>query len=202
MLAPMSRLTQVFTGRELSDPSVVGFPVVGSTDMGDVSQLMPVIHPYVVAASGIGHGSDYLVHDYDHVGCVCVRAKERIVEMSMKSLIIAEKPSVAQDIVRALTPVSGKFEKHADHFENERYVVTSAVGRAWCGYACPQTVWTDLFVHIERFIEGDRNAQIRLQKAPWGPEKIAKRVSKHTLWLLIAVATGGDPGPDPMRLDP
>ncbi len=45
-----------------------------------------------------------------------------------KSLIIAEKPSVAQDIVRALTPVAGKFEKHADHFENERYVVTSAVG--------------------------------------------------------------------------
>ncbi|WP_298234545.1 DNA topoisomerase III [uncultured Azohydromonas sp.] len=45
-----------------------------------------------------------------------------------KSLIIAEKPSVAQDIVRALTPVVGKFEKHADHFENDRYVVTSAVG--------------------------------------------------------------------------
>jgi DNA topoisomerase III len=45
-----------------------------------------------------------------------------------KAIIIAEKPSVAQDIVRALTPVSGKFEKHADHFENERYVVTSAVG--------------------------------------------------------------------------
>eukprot|EP01036_Dinobryon_divergens_P055742 gene55742-74433_t len=45
-----------------------------------------------------------------------------------KALIIAEKPSVAQDIVRALTPVSGKFEKAADHFENDRYVVTSAVG--------------------------------------------------------------------------
>ena len=45
-----------------------------------------------------------------------------------KSLIIAEKPSVAQDIVRALTPTSGKFEKFAEHFENERYVVTSAVG--------------------------------------------------------------------------
>ena len=46
----------------------------------------------------------------------------------MKTLVIAEKPSVAQDIVRALTPVAGKFEKHDDHFENERYVVTSAVG--------------------------------------------------------------------------
>ena len=46
----------------------------------------------------------------------------------MKTLVIAEKPSVAQDIVRALTPVSGKFEKHDEHFENEQYVVTSAVG--------------------------------------------------------------------------
>ena len=46
----------------------------------------------------------------------------------MKTLVIAEKPSVAQDIVRALTPTSGKFEKHDDHFENDRYVVTSAVG--------------------------------------------------------------------------
>ena len=46
----------------------------------------------------------------------------------MKTLVIAEKPSVAQDIVRALTPVAGKFEKHDEHFENDTYVVTSAVG--------------------------------------------------------------------------
>ncbi|MCW5627756.1 MAG: DNA topoisomerase III, partial [Rhodoferax sp.] len=46
----------------------------------------------------------------------------------MKTLVIAEKPSVAQDIVRALTPVAGKFDKHEDHFENEKYVVSSAVG--------------------------------------------------------------------------
>jgi hypothetical protein len=46
-----------------------------------------------------------------------------------KTLVIAEKPSVAQDIVRALTPSAGKFEKHDDHFENDRYVVTSAVGK-------------------------------------------------------------------------
>ncbi|MDD3786790.1 MAG: toprim domain-containing protein, partial [Hydrogenophaga sp.] len=45
-----------------------------------------------------------------------------------KTLVIAEKPSVAQDIVRALTPVAGKFDKHDDHFENEHYIVTSAVG--------------------------------------------------------------------------
>jgi DNA topoisomerase-3 len=56
----------------------------------------------------------------------CARMKSRIVEM--KTLVIAEKPSVAQDIVRALTPVAGKFEKHDDHFENDTYVVTSAVG--------------------------------------------------------------------------
>jgi cytochrome c oxidase accessory protein FixG len=71
------------------------------------------------------------------------------------------------------------------------FLVTSAVGRAWCGYACPQTVWTDLFVHIERFMDGDRNAQLRLQNAPWGPAKIARRAVKHGLWLLIAVSTGG-----------
>ena len=71
------------------------------------------------------------------------------------------------------------------------FLVTSAVGRAWCGYACPQTVWTDLFLHIERAIDGDRNAQERLQNAPWGPVKIVKRMTKHAIWLLIAVLTGG-----------
>ncbi len=62
---------------------------------------------------------------------VCTRALMRTRDSDcneMKTLVIAEKPSVAQDIVRALTPVAGKFEKHEDHFENERYVVTSAVG--------------------------------------------------------------------------
>ncbi len=71
------------------------------------------------------------------------------------------------------------------------FLVTSAVGRAWCGYSCPQTVWTDLFQHIERAIDGDRNAQFRLQDAPWGLKKIAKRLSKWTVWLLVAMATGG-----------
>ncbi len=71
------------------------------------------------------------------------------------------------------------------------FLVTSAVGRAWCGYSCPQTVWTDLFQHIERAIDGDRNAQFRLQDAPWGPKKIVKRLSKWTVWLLVALATGG-----------
>ncbi|MCM8558218.1 cytochrome c oxidase accessory protein CcoG [Sphingomicrobium sediminis] len=71
------------------------------------------------------------------------------------------------------------------------FVVTSAVGRAWCGYACPQTVWTDLFMHIERFVDGGRREQYKLDDAPWGPKKVAKRLTKWTLWLLVAIATGG-----------
>lgn len=71
------------------------------------------------------------------------------------------------------------------------FLVTTAVGRAWCGYACPQTVWTDLFVHVERFIDGDRNAQIKLANAPWTANKIGKRFAKHAIWLAIAIATGG-----------
>lgn len=71
------------------------------------------------------------------------------------------------------------------------FLVTSAVGRAWCGYACPQTVWVDLFLVVERAIEGDRNARIKLDTGPWTFDKLWKRVSKHATWLLIAVATGG-----------
>src|SRR3982751_2310988 len=66
---------------------------------------------------------------------MCARACARTVDCSQmknvdlfKTLVIAEKPSVAQDIVRALTPLAGKFEQHEDHFENDKYVVTSAVG--------------------------------------------------------------------------
>ncbi len=71
------------------------------------------------------------------------------------------------------------------------FLVTSAVGRAWCGYACPQTVWTDLFQHVDRLIDGDRNARFRLYKAPWGPAKIARRLFKWAIYLMIAFATGG-----------
>ena len=71
------------------------------------------------------------------------------------------------------------------------FLVTSTVGRAWCGYTCPQTVWVDLFLVVERAIEGDRNARIKLDAGPWTLDKVAKRVSKHAIWLAIAVATGG-----------
>ena len=71
------------------------------------------------------------------------------------------------------------------------FLVTSSVGRAWCGYTCPQTVWTDLFMQVERMIEGDRNARIKLDAAPYTASKLGKRVLKHAIWIVIAVATGG-----------
>jgi cytochrome c oxidase accessory protein FixG len=71
------------------------------------------------------------------------------------------------------------------------FLFTSALGRVWCGYACPQTVWTDLFIQVERWIEGDRNARVRLHRAPWTAEKIRKYGLKWTVWILIAMATGG-----------
>ncbi|MEM1380476.1 MAG: cytochrome c oxidase accessory protein CcoG [Pseudomonadota bacterium] len=71
------------------------------------------------------------------------------------------------------------------------FLVTALFGRLWCGFACPQTVWTDLFVAVERFVEGDRNKRLKLAKAPWSFDKISKKVVKHSLWLAIAAATGG-----------
>lgn len=71
------------------------------------------------------------------------------------------------------------------------FLVTSTVGRAWCGYTCPQTVWVDLFLVVERAIEGDRNARIKLDAAPMSAAKVTKRASKHIIWLLISIATGG-----------
>lgn len=71
------------------------------------------------------------------------------------------------------------------------FLVTALFGRVWCGYACPQTIWTDLFIHVERFFEGDRNARMKLDKGPWTASKIAKKTSKHIVWIFIAAATGG-----------
>jgi cytochrome c oxidase accessory protein FixG len=71
------------------------------------------------------------------------------------------------------------------------FLVTTSVGRAWCGYACPQTVWTDLYMTVERWVEGDRNDRLKLDKAPMSGGKLAKRTTKHAIWLLIAVLTGG-----------
>jgi cytochrome c oxidase accessory protein FixG len=71
------------------------------------------------------------------------------------------------------------------------FLFTSALGRVWCGYACPQTVWTDLFILTERWIEGDRNARVRLWKQKWDLRKWRLRLSKWAVWLLIGLATGG-----------
>jgi len=71
------------------------------------------------------------------------------------------------------------------------FAATSLFGRVWCAWGCPQTVWTDLYMLVERWIEGDRNARIRLDKGPWTLGKIFKRVAKHAIWIVIAMLTGG-----------
>lgn len=71
------------------------------------------------------------------------------------------------------------------------FLINALFGRLWCGYSCPQTVWTDIFIWVETKIEGDRAARIRLAAAPWSAAKMTKRVAKHAVWLVFAVATGG-----------
>ncbi|MDR1530561.1 MAG: cytochrome c oxidase accessory protein CcoG [Burkholderiales bacterium] len=70
------------------------------------------------------------------------------------------------------------------------FLFTAIAGRLFCGYACPQTIYTELLMWIERKIEGDRNAQIKLDASPWSAQKIGKRAGKHLLWLLIALWSG------------
>ena len=72
------------------------------------------------------------------------------------------------------------------------FLFTSALGRVWCGYACPQTVWTDLYILVERWIEGDRNARLRLHRQKkLDFRKVRLRLTKWVAWLLIGLATGG-----------
>ncbi|MCB2151394.1 MAG: cytochrome c oxidase accessory protein CcoG, partial [Rhodobacteraceae bacterium] len=71
------------------------------------------------------------------------------------------------------------------------FLFTSALGRVWCGYTCPQTVWTDLFILVERWVEGDRNARVRLWNQKWDFRKFRLRMTKWVIWLLIGLATGG-----------
>ncbi len=71
------------------------------------------------------------------------------------------------------------------------FLATAIGGRVWCGFTCPQTVWTDLFMWVERKIQGDRSARIRLEKQPWTSDKLIKKASTHVAWLLIAALTGG-----------
>ncbi|HEX2552424.1 MAG TPA: cytochrome c oxidase accessory protein CcoG [Microvirga sp.] len=71
------------------------------------------------------------------------------------------------------------------------FLMNAVAGRVWCGYLCPQTVWTDLFMAVERLVEGDRRERLMLDRAPWDARKIRLRATKHGLWLLIAWWTGG-----------
>jgi polyferredoxin len=70
------------------------------------------------------------------------------------------------------------------------FFFTALAGRLWCGYACPQTVWTEVFLWMERWTEGDRNKRIRLDAAPWTRDKLLRKSAKHLLWLVFALWTG------------
>jgi cytochrome c oxidase accessory protein FixG len=70
------------------------------------------------------------------------------------------------------------------------FVVTAMAGRVWCGYACPQTVYSKLFVWVESICEGDRQRRLSLDKAPWTWNKIRRRGGKHLIWMLLALWTG------------
>ncbi|MCS6946222.1 MAG: cytochrome c oxidase accessory protein CcoG [Steroidobacteraceae bacterium] len=70
------------------------------------------------------------------------------------------------------------------------FFFTALAGRLWCGYACPQTVWTEAFLWIERRIEGDRAARIKLDRGPWTAAKLARKSAKQIAWLAFALWTG------------
>ena len=70
------------------------------------------------------------------------------------------------------------------------FFFTALAGRLWCGYACPQTVWTEAFVWIEQKLEGDRHQRIKLDASPWTGNKIVRKFGKHSLWLILALWTG------------
>jgi cytochrome c oxidase accessory protein FixG len=70
------------------------------------------------------------------------------------------------------------------------FFFTSLAGRLWCGFACPQTIWTDAFLWMERLVEGDRPKQMKLDKAPLSFRKFRIKVTKHTLWVVFSLFTG------------
>ncbi len=70
------------------------------------------------------------------------------------------------------------------------FLFTAVAGRQWCGYACPQTVYTEIFLWIERKLEGDRSARMRLDEGPWNAKKILRKGGKHLIWLAVGLWTG------------
>jgi cytochrome c oxidase accessory protein FixG len=70
------------------------------------------------------------------------------------------------------------------------FAITTFAGRIWCGYTCPQTVWTSIFMWLEQKTEGSRNQRIKLDKAPWSAEKVIRKTTKHGSWLFVGFVTG------------
>ena len=70
------------------------------------------------------------------------------------------------------------------------FFVTGLAGRVWCGYFCFQTLWTDVFMYIERLVQGDRNARMKLAKSPWDANKALRMGVTWLLWILVSVLTG------------
>ena len=70
------------------------------------------------------------------------------------------------------------------------FFFTALAGRLWCGFACPQTVWTEVFIWVEQWIEGDRPKRIKLDKSPWNANKILRKSTKQALWILLSAWTG------------
>lgn len=70
------------------------------------------------------------------------------------------------------------------------FLFTAVAGRLWCGFACPQTVYTEMFLWVERKIEGDRAARMRLDEMPISMEKLGKKGAKHLIWVCVALWTG------------
>jgi cytochrome c oxidase accessory protein FixG len=70
------------------------------------------------------------------------------------------------------------------------FFVTALAGRLWCGYACPQTVWTELFIWLEQLTEGKRSQRMKLDQGPWTREKILRKSAKQVLWGALALFTG------------
>ena len=70
------------------------------------------------------------------------------------------------------------------------FFFTALAGRLWCGFACPQTVWTEVFLWIERKVEGDRPRQMKLDKAPWSLSKFRIKATKHFIWIVFSLYTG------------
>lgn len=71
------------------------------------------------------------------------------------------------------------------------FLATALAGRVWCGFTCPQTVWTDLFLKVEEWFEGDRNKRMMRDRGPWTVEKFVRKFFKHIVWLIVSVLTGG-----------